>query len=264
MAFSITYLGNGSDGGSAPVDPAAYNPGATVAVQTPGSMTKTGSTFAYWNTRPDGSGVFHGWPQDTTLVMPAANLTLYAQWFVTTGLNNGGSTTHYNFSYDSSLRASGLEPARTNALINNAEADFAIMAAWFAGVKPSGKSPISVYVTRLTGGANNTGDIRLKPNSNDPNELRSFLVSEVTESFMQGQNLGWGFLPGVNNEESCGEGHRYFSLSNSSCRRVLPDPTRLLRLPAGSTPHCRQAIPTLPDLLPLERRRLISDHALTM
>ena len=72
-----------------------------------------------------------------------------------------------------------------------------IMAGWFTGVTPSGPNPIPVYVTRLTGGANNTGDIRLKPNGNSPNELRAYLISEVTESFMQGQNKGWGFLPGA-------------------------------------------------------------------
>ena len=55
------------------------------------------------------------------------------------------------------------------------------------------------------GGANNTGTIRLKPDPTDPDELRSLLVSEITESFMLGQHMGWGYVAGVNNEESCGE-----------------------------------------------------------
>ena len=67
--------------------------------------------------------------------------------------------------------------------MNGAEGDYTIMANWFTGVS-LGSSPINVYVTRLTGGANNTGDIRLKPNTNSPNELRCYLVSEITESFM--------------------------------------------------------------------------------
>ena len=208
MPFTVTYNGNGNDGGSPPVDTKGpYNPGQTVLVAqpTPSSMTKTGATFAYWNTKPDGSGVFHGWPQDTFFAMPATNLTLYAQWFVTTGLQNAGATPHYSCAYDSTLLASGLEPGRTDALINAVEADFGIMSGWFAGITPNGPSPVPVYVTRLTGGANNTGPIRLKPNTPDPNELRSLLVSEITESFMAGQNKGWGFLPGVTNEESCGE-----------------------------------------------------------
>ena len=213
MPFTVTYNGNGSDGGNLPVDPqGSYNNGDPVTVQGYGSMTKTGATFAYWNTKADGSGTFHGWPADTSFPMPAANVVLYAQWFVTTGLNNGGKTAHdvYAFAYDSSLQAGGLEPGRTQALINAAEADFGIMSGWFAGITPNGPSPIPVYVTRLNGGANNTGSIRLNPNTNDPNELRSLLVSEITESFMAGQNKGWGFLPGVNNEESCGEGLSLF------------------------------------------------------
>jgi len=117
MPFTIAYNGNGSDGRSPPVDPhGPYNPGETVPVQPAGSMTKTGAAFAYWNTNPDGSGTFYGWPLVAPLVMPGANLTLYAQWLVTTGRNNGGTTDHYAFSYDSSLQAGGLEPGRTSIL----------------------------------------------------------------------------------------------------------------------------------------------------
>jgi len=225
MAFTVTYNGNGSDGGSVPVDSNSYAAGATVNVAVPGSMTRTGATFAYWNTKADGSGAFHGWPQDTSFVMPAANLTLYAQWFVTTGLTSGGATTHYAFSYDSSLTAGGLEPARTQALMNAAEGDYTIMANWFAGVTmPS--SRINVYVTRLTGGANNTGDIRLKPNTNSPNELRCYLVSEITESFMQTQNKGWGFLPGpgATNENSFGEALSLFLTQQFALGQGFPSP----------------------------------------
>jgi hypothetical protein len=223
MAFNVTYNGNGSDGGSVPVDAASYNAGATVPVQPPGSMTKTGATFAYWNTKADGTGTFHGWPQDTSFAMPAGNLTLYAQWFVTTGLVSGGATTHYAFSYDSSLRAGGLEPGRTQALMSAAEGDYTIMNNWFAGVT-LGSAPINVYVTRLTGGANNTGDIRLKPNTNSPNELRCYLVSEITESFMNYQNKGWGFLPGVGNEESCGEALSLFLTQQFALKEGFPNP----------------------------------------
>lgn len=229
MAFKVTYDGNGSDGGTIPSDPASYNKSDTVTVLPAGSMTKTGAVFAYWNTKADGTGIFHGWPQDTTFSMPAANVTLYAQWFVNTGLANGGATTHYKFSYDSSLRASGLEPGRTKTLMNAADGDggdYNVMATWFAGVTASGPSPIPVYVTRLTGGANNTGDIRLKPNTNDPNELRCYLISEVTESFMQGQNKGWGFLPGpgATNENSCGEGLSLFLTQQFAVLRGFASP----------------------------------------
>jgi len=226
MAFTVTYDGNGSDGGSVPVDTNTYNPGDTVTVVQPpaGSMTKSGATFAYWNTAPNGTGTLFGYPTVTTFPMPNANVTLYAQWFVTTGLNNAGATNYYQFSYDSSLRASGVEPGRTQTVMKAADDDYDIMSGWFAGVTASGPTPIPVYVTRLTGGARNTGPITVMPNTNDPNDLRCDLVSEVTESFMHGQNKGWGFLPGVGNEESCGEALSLFLTQQFALLRGFPNP----------------------------------------
>lgn len=204
MPFTVSYDGSDSDSdsdsGTVPCDPhGPYNPGETVLIPTVMSMSlsKTGAAFAYWNTKPDGSGAVHGWPVDTSFPMPASDVVLYAEWFVTTGLSAGGLTAHCTFAYDAALQADGLEPGRTQALMNEAEADFGIMSRWFAGVTPSGPSPIPVYVTRLNDGANNTGSIRLKPNTTDIDELRSYLVSEITESSMAGQNKGWGFLPGT-------------------------------------------------------------------
>jgi hypothetical protein len=237
--YRVIYYGNGSDGGTPPVDSNSYNAGDPVNVADlatiikTASMTKTGAVLAYWNTKADGSGDFHGWPQDTSFTMPAADVELYAQWFVTTGLANNkktneeGVTDHYKFAYDSTLQSSGLEPGRTNTVIQNVETDYPIMANWFNGVTPSGPLPIPVFVTRLGlggGSANNTGPIRLNPGTNDPNELRSSLVSEVTESFMSGQGKGWGFLPGVNNEESCGEALSLFLTQQFALGQRFPNP----------------------------------------
>lgn len=154
MAFQVTYSGNGNDGGSAPAAQ-SFNAGDTVnfadvaTVISSKSMTKTRAVFAYWNTRADGSGATHGWPQDTSFIMPAANVELFAQWFVSSGLTNGGVTKHYQFYYDSSLQASGLEPKRTNELVAAADADFDMMADWFTGITVAGPSPLPVYVSTL-------------------------------------------------------------------------------------------------------------------
>jgi hypothetical protein len=52
--------------------------------------------------------------------------------FITTGLTNGGFTTHYNFSYYSSLAApAGPEPARTKDIIEVCESDYNLMSDWF-------------------------------------------------------------------------------------------------------------------------------------
>lgn len=216
MAFTVTYNGNGATGGSVPVDATSYAAGDTVTVisGSTGSnpIVKAGATFAYWNTKSDGSGTFHGWPADTTFLMPVSDVTLYAQWFVTTGLINGGITPHFSFAYDSSLgltaaNPTGIEPARTNHLIGLCEGDYKIMSDFFGGTVTLNSVisvPVVTYVTRLTGGANTTGSIRLKPNSNDVTILRYLIVSEVTELLMDAQRMGW-FAVGGGDESFRGE-----------------------------------------------------------
>jgi hypothetical protein len=233
--FEVRYDGNGNDGGIVPppkMHGVGPHVGADGMVPNPPDMTKTGAVFAYWNTKPDGSGDFYGWPEPATLSLPAEDIVLYAQWYVTTGLTNGGNTQHYAFAYDSSLQAGSLEPARTNALMavadridSNAngpdDSDYGVMASWFPGVtatRPNGlpsDARIPIFVTHFDGGARNTGKIYLKPGpGSDMARSRLFLVAEITESFMEGQKKGWGFEnhPGASwtNEESCGEGLSLF------------------------------------------------------
>ena len=106
----VIYNGNGSDGGSVPVDSNTYTSGTTVNVadndstKTPhqqtdsggnpenivtGNLSRTGATFLYWNTAADGSGTIHQDASTFTFPNQTTNLTLYAQWAVTTGLTNG-------------------------------------------------------------------------------------------------------------------------------------------------------------------------------
>jgi hypothetical protein len=227
----IKYDGNGADGGLVPVDSNTYSSGAAVNVavndstQAPqqqkdsngnpenivtGTLTRTGAVFLYWNTAANGSGTPHGSPADATFNFPnqAGDLTLYAQWAVTTGLTGGGITTHYAFAYDESLGGPlGVEPARTNAVIASCEADFNWMQTQFAGVDiTQGISlPIPTYVTALGGGAG-WWPLKLKPGKTGPaSSLRGLMVAEVVEMFMLAQHRGWGFSSGVNDEESCGE-----------------------------------------------------------
>ena len=145
---NVIYNGNRSDGGLVPVDSNTYSAGNTVNVAVndstnpqqeqkdshgnpenilTGTLTRTGATFLYWNTAADGSGTYSGPSAAGTFPFPRhpGHLTLYAQWAVSTGLTNGGSTTHYKFQYDEKLGgAGGIEPARTNAVIAACEGDF--------------------------------------------------------------------------------------------------------------------------------------------
>ena len=91
--YSVTYLGNGSTGGSAPIDPTSYQIGLSVTVLGQGTLVKTGYTFAGWNTQSNGSGTTY--TQSQTFTMGAANVTLYAMWTAinyTVTYNGNGST----------------------------------------------------------------------------------------------------------------------------------------------------------------------------
>lgn len=86
-SYIVTYDGNGSTGGSVPVDASSpYTSGATVTVLgNTGSLVKTGGyAFAGWNTAANGSGISYA-PGATFTI--TANTTLYAQWRNTSGCN---------------------------------------------------------------------------------------------------------------------------------------------------------------------------------
>lgn len=76
--YNVTYDGNKSDGGTAPVDNTAYTAGASVTVLgNTGNLTKSGSTFAGWATSASATSA--------TYVVGATfeiskNTTLYAVW----------------------------------------------------------------------------------------------------------------------------------------------------------------------------------------
>ena len=77
--YTVTYDGNGSTGGSAPVDGNnPYSSGATVTVLgNTGSLARTGYSFSGWNTAADGSGTTYSAGGSFTI---ASNTTLYAKW----------------------------------------------------------------------------------------------------------------------------------------------------------------------------------------
>lgn len=77
--FTLTYDGNGSDGGTVPSSVNALaDTNITVAAQ--GSMTSSIGSFSHWNTKSDGTGTSYDPGQ--TFLMPAADATLYAIWIV--------------------------------------------------------------------------------------------------------------------------------------------------------------------------------------
>lgn len=76
--FTVTYNGNGNTGGTVPSAQSNLTYGQSITAATnSGSLAKTGSTFAGWNTRADGKGVSVA-EGDTYRVN--GNVTLYAVW----------------------------------------------------------------------------------------------------------------------------------------------------------------------------------------
>jgi len=100
--FTVTYNGNGSTGGTLPVDANSYPAGASVTAAAAGTLVKTGSTFTGWNTKAAGTGTAHA--AGSIYAIGAANDTLYAQWTLSTytvvytlngGTNNAANPATY-------------------------------------------------------------------------------------------------------------------------------------------------------------------------
>ena len=75
---TVKYSGNGSTGGSVPVDGGSYTIGSTATVLgNINGLTKTGYSFIGWNTAANGSGISYSAGETFSI---SADITLYAQW----------------------------------------------------------------------------------------------------------------------------------------------------------------------------------------
>lgn len=78
-SYPVSYDGNGAGSGSVPAETAEYKFAAPVGVLgNTGDLAKLGHYFVGWNTASDGSGT--AYEAGDTFDMPAAGVTLYAQW----------------------------------------------------------------------------------------------------------------------------------------------------------------------------------------
>jgi uncharacterized repeat protein (TIGR02543 family) len=78
-AYTVTYDGNGNDGGNVPVDPTGYDSGDVVLVHdNSNGLMKHGYVFGGWNTAANGSGT--DYLPGQTFKMGSQNVTLYAKW----------------------------------------------------------------------------------------------------------------------------------------------------------------------------------------
>jgi uncharacterized repeat protein (TIGR02543 family) len=92
--YVVTYNANGGTGSMSDAkSPYLANDKVTVL---PNSFSRSGYTFSGWNTAADGSGTTR--KVGTTFTMPAADVTLYAQW--TKNGSSSGTTTNYTLTFE--------------------------------------------------------------------------------------------------------------------------------------------------------------------
>ena len=103
---TFAYNGNSSTGGTTPTGGGSKSFGSTITVAA-NTFTRSGYTFANWNTAADGSGTTYAGTGSVTFIMPDAAVTLYAQWTVNTN----------NFAYNGNTSDGGSAPAAI-AVIN--------------------------------------------------------------------------------------------------------------------------------------------------
>lgn len=101
--YTVTYLGNGFTGGSAPSDSTPYLAGQTVVVLDRGTLVKTGHVFVGWTQSVDGSGTVYVPGTGLNSFNISANTSLYAKWTLAYSvLYNGNSNTGGNAPTDAS------------------------------------------------------------------------------------------------------------------------------------------------------------------
>ena len=98
----VIYDGNGNDGGIVPIDAVLYETGDTVTVLWDEPITKTGFTFACWNTMADGSGTNYSPDAESsgpTLILEDSDVILFAQW----GNCAGGGLVNYALHFNEGI-----------------------------------------------------------------------------------------------------------------------------------------------------------------
>jgi|WetSurMetagenome_2_1015567.scaffolds.fasta_scaffold00108_35 uncharacterized protein (TIGR02145 family)/uncharacterized repeat protein (TIGR02543 family) len=114
--YTVTYNGNNNTGGTAPADTNKYQNGSTVTVlDNTGSLSRTGYTFAGWNTNAAGTGTDR--TSGSTFTMGSGNVTLYAKWTalkytVTFNAQGGSAVANQSIDYGDTA-ISPVNPTKT-------------------------------------------------------------------------------------------------------------------------------------------------------
>ena len=139
VSYTVGYNANGGSG-TVPATQTA-NAGTSITVAGQGSLTYSGRIFSGWNTRANGSGTSYAAGSSMTV---RADLTLYAQWIVNSGIT-------YTVTYDAN-GGSGTAPAAQTV-----NAGVSITIADQGGLTYSGRS-FSGWNTQANGSGTSYAD----------------------------------------------------------------------------------------------------------
>ena len=209
--YTVTYLGNGSDGGAVPVDTSSpYVSGLPFTfLGNVGSLIRTGYVFNAWNTAADGLGTTYA--AGSTFPAINADTILYAKWSLTYKItyngngNNGGNVPSDSTIYLFDNQATVL--GNTGTLVKSGGYTF---GGWNTAANGSGTTyvvglifPVKVNITlyaRWTsytityiGNGNNSGTVPVDASSP---HVSGFLVTVLgnTGSLVKTGSVssGWG------------------------------------------------------------------------
>jgi uncharacterized repeat protein (TIGR02543 family) len=109
----VTYEGNGSSGGTIPLDTNTYSQGGEFSVlDNTGLLVKAGHVFSGWNANSDGSGKTYS--VNKSYFLEDVNLILYAKW-------TPSLVTTYSVTYDDNGSSGGNVPEDTALYSSNDE-----------------------------------------------------------------------------------------------------------------------------------------------
>ena len=179
--YSVTYNGNSSTSGSAPVDGSSpYEAGANVTVLgNTGNLSKTGYTFSGWNTQADGNGT--NYAVGSTITSIDANKILYAKWTenmttVTVNVNPLGAGTI-------TVDASAFTPGHTTTA--GVATSHTVVAT-----ANSGKVFLDWSTSGNATGTNTTNTFTLNGNGNGGNGTLTANFGVASGWYMEGGDFG--------------------------------------------------------------------------
>ncbi len=145
--YTVTYIGNGNDSGTVPVDNNKYKKGDTVTVLgNPGDLTKSLYVLGSWNTSQDGTG--ESYEEGDTFIIGDSDVTLYAKWEL-----EGSIRKHTLIGGNGDEKPYGILQTNDNGYI---------IAGWTSSTELSGPEPIY----DLQGGNNNCYLVKLDSDLN--------------------------------------------------------------------------------------------------